>query len=145
MKDLDLSASLALSAGHRMPWQSALLRMLRLIIDSYRAPDRDGWSRSLRLAQVHWGEDRGALVFSDLARVLEEMRKARHSPFGFGAAQGEAATHGPTRHEALFLQTIRLQYAGLGAQADAVAHLLCECNETAAYLAAVRKLAHRLR
>lgn len=130
------------AATARTPWQPALLRMLRLIIDSYRAPERDGWPRALELAQKHWGEARGALIFADLAQVLGRMREARKSPFGFGRA--EAGGTGPTRHESLFLQVIRLQNAGLDAQAERVATLLCELNETSAYLGATRRLAQRL-
>jgi hypothetical protein len=147
MEDISRIATRASSqdtatAPLRKPWQPAVLRMLRLMIDSYRAPERDGWCHALGHAQALWGEARGALVFADLAQVLVRMRTARQSPFGFGRT--DAPQIAPTRHETLFLQVITLTLAGRPDRAEAVADLLCETNDCTEYLAAVRRLAARL-
>ena len=146
MEDLpspfDRAASDTAPAKPAPPWRPAVLRLLRLMIDSYRAPERDGWCLALSRAQDLWGDSRGALIFADLAQVLGRMRQARQSPFGFG--HPEASDDAPTRHEALFLQVIALARQDRAAQAAAVAALLCEANDAADYLQAVHRLAARL-
>lgn len=144
MKDLPLPSETDASTAPATaaPWQDDVLAVLRLMIDSYRAPERDGWCLALDRAQARWGETRGAIIFADLAQVLARLRVARHSPFGFGRVDGSQPR--PTRHEALFLQVARLSHAGHAAQAEAVATLLCEGNEITAYLNAVRRLVAHL-
>ncbi|WP_444461760.1 hypothetical protein [Rhodobacter capsulatus] len=144
MKDLPLSPATDARAAPApaAPWQDDVLAVLRLMIDSYRAPERDGWCLALDRAQARWGETRGAIVFADLAQVLSRLRVTRHSPFGFGRVDGSQPR--PTRHEALFLQVARLSHAGHATQAEAVATLLCEGNEVTAYLTAVRRLVAHL-
>ncbi|WP_158243125.1 hypothetical protein [Acidimangrovimonas sediminis] len=118
-----------------------MLDIVRLMLQSYDCPARDGWMRGLALAEAAWGPARGARVFAELARCLDAMRRARRSPYLYANPDCAHCGRSPTPHEELLLQCLGHALHGREAEMAGAAMLLCEANPCAPLLVALQRVA----
>jgi len=127
------------------PVLHCVLTIARLQFQSFATPESESWTCALPHADRLFGREVAPGLVCGVQRAVQEMRLARKSVFEFSNPGCRRCAARISGHERLFLNTLRAMMCGRPQDAEAHAMLLCEGNDTSAFLAEVSSLAMGLR
>lgn len=126
------------------PMLRCVLTVARLQFQSFATPELESWTQALPHAERLYGRDAAPGLVCGVLRAVQEMRLARQSVFAFSNPGCQRCAARLTGHERLLLNTLREMMAGRPQHADAHAMMLCEGNDTGAFLAEIAALSQVL-
>jgi hypothetical protein len=125
--------------------QRHVLTIARHYFSSFAQPDRQGWLLAISSALHLFDHDRGPDIAVATLAVVQTMRRARQSTFRFNAPDCPACAAHVTPQERAMMSALRATAQGRDDAARAHAAILCEGNDAADFLRALRCLADRAR
>jgi hypothetical protein len=131
-------ADLGYTAGQRH-----VLNIARHYFSSFAQPERQGWLSAISSALHRFGHDRGPEIAVATLAMVQTMRRTRRSTFRFNAPDCPACAAHVTPQERAMMSALRATAQGRDEAARAHAAILCEGNDAADFLRAVRCLADR--
>lgn len=117
--------------------ESALLDIARLYWQTFAAPGSQSWIRALKQAQQQFGPSRGGEVGLMILAVVQAMRTSRSSCFRFNNPDCRFCAAIVSEHERQFMNVFRAVRGGHIGPARTHAMILCEGNNTDAFIASM--------
>ncbi|MBP0483815.1 hypothetical protein [Sagittula salina] len=122
------------------PPEFIVLSIARHYLETFAAPGEHGWLAATSDALACFGSEQGPRAGLSVLCAVQAMRQARQSVFRFNAARCASCSAWVSDHEKLFMNTLRAVVRGHEAAAQGYAGILCEGNETEAFLRALSVL-----
>lgn len=122
------------------PVLHCVLTIARLQFQSFATPESEAWTCALPHAERLFGREIAPQLVCGVQRAVQEMRLARKSVFQFSNPGCRRCAARVSGHERLFLNTLRAMMRDRWQDAEAHAMMLCEGNDTSAFLAEVLAL-----
>lgn len=120
-----------------------VLEIARHYFCAFARPEGHTWLSAISTALHLFDHEQGPHVAVAVLSAVQTMRRTRQSMFSFNTADcGECASF-VTHHERAFMAALRATARGDGDAAAAHAAILCEGNDTRAFLRALNMLAER--
>lgn len=113
-----------------------ILKLVRCYFASFAQPSSLGWADAIRHATDE-APDRAGETLRQTLNAVQAMRIARTSCFRFANPNCRSCSQGVTAHERQFMACVTSARKGDLMQADRHAFLLCEGNDTSAFLSAL--------
>ena len=125
--------------------QRHVLTIARHYFSSFAQPERQGWLSAISSALHLFDHARGPDIAVATLAMVQTMRRARQSTFRFNAPDCPACAAHVTPQERAMMSALRATAQGRDGAARAHAAILCEGNDAADFLRALRCLADRAR
>lgn len=122
------------------PAEETVLTIARLIFQSFTVPDSHAWCSSFAIAERRFDKEDSGQIVRLVLNMVQSMRRARRDGFHFSNPQCPQCSLFLSENERLFMGIVLATRRGHSSALHANAMVLCEGNDTRAYLAAVWQL-----
>lgn len=126
------------------PMMHCVLTVARHQFQSFAMPQFESWTLALPHAERLFGRDEAPRLVCGVQRAVQAMRCSRKNVFHFSNPGCARCAARLTGHERLLLNSLRSAMMERRQDAEAHAMILCEGNDTAAFLDEIGALAQVL-
>ncbi len=124
--------------------EADLLTIARFYFQSFAVPESQAWMRALSHAESEFGAIPGPAVSMGVLKAIMAIRHARHSVYCFNSPTCTDCAAIITEHERRFMTALQAMRAQKTGEARTELMMLCEGNDTAPAIEALRQLIAKL-